>query len=87
MSGLSLVRMISHVGVRLMVRHGGGGPSTDGWQDKSAAFGLALMGWLDWAILPSRRTPLPALPIDIPNISTPSAPSPTDAAETTFEQA
>src|SRR5580704_16525606 len=28
MTGLSMVRMISHVGVRLMVRHGGGGHST-----------------------------------------------------------
>jgi hypothetical protein len=35
MTGLSMVRMISHVGVRLMVRHGGGGHSTDGLQDKS----------------------------------------------------
>jgi hypothetical protein len=35
MTGLSLVRMISHVGVRLMVRHGCGGHSTDGLQDKS----------------------------------------------------
>jgi hypothetical protein len=35
MTGLSMVRVISHVGVRLMVRHGGGGHSTDGLQDKS----------------------------------------------------
>jgi hypothetical protein len=35
MTGVSVVRMISHVGVRLMVRHGGGGHSTDGLQDKS----------------------------------------------------
>jgi hypothetical protein len=35
MTGLGMVRMISHVGVRLMVRHGGGGHSTDGVQDKS----------------------------------------------------
>ena len=35
MTGLGMVRMISHVGVRLMVRHGGGGHSTDGLQDKS----------------------------------------------------
>ena len=35
MTGLSMVRMISHVGVRLMVRQGGGGHSTDGLQDKS----------------------------------------------------
>jgi hypothetical protein len=39
MTGLGMVRMISHVGVRLMVRQGGGGPSTDGWQDKNAAVG------------------------------------------------
>ena len=35
MTGLSMVRMISRVGVRLMVRQGGGGHSTDGLQDKS----------------------------------------------------
>ena len=35
MTGLSMVRMISHVGVRLMVRQRGGGHSTDGLQDKS----------------------------------------------------
>ena len=43
MTGLSLVRTISHDGVRLAVRHGGGGQPTDGWQDKSAAFGSALV--------------------------------------------
>jgi hypothetical protein len=35
MTGLSLVRMISHVGVRWMVRTGSGGHPTDRWQDKS----------------------------------------------------
>ena len=40
MTGLSMVRMISHVGVRLMVRHGGGGHSTDGLQDKSRSLRL-----------------------------------------------
>ena len=35
MTGLGLVRMISHVGVRLAVRPGSGGHPTDGWQDKS----------------------------------------------------
>jgi hypothetical protein len=35
MTGLGMVRMISHVGVRLVVRHGSGGHSTDGLQDKS----------------------------------------------------
>ena len=76
MIGLSTVRMIWHVGVRLMVRHGGGGHSTDGWQDKSAAVRLGASGWLDKAILPSLCTPLPALLFDTPAISTRSAPSP-----------
>jgi hypothetical protein len=40
MTGLSVVRMISHVGVRLMVRHGSGGHSTDGLQDKSRSLRL-----------------------------------------------
>jgi hypothetical protein len=35
MTGLSLVRMISHVGVRLRVRPGRGGHPTERWQDKS----------------------------------------------------
>jgi hypothetical protein len=35
MTGLSLVRMVSHVGVHLAVRHGGGGRPTARWQDKS----------------------------------------------------
>ena len=35
MTGLSMVRMISHVGVRLAVRTGSGGHPTDRWQDKS----------------------------------------------------
>ena len=35
MTGLSVVRMISAVGVRLMVRTGSGGHPTDRWQDKS----------------------------------------------------
>jgi hypothetical protein len=35
MTGLSVVRMISHVGVRLMVRHGSGGQPTARLQDKS----------------------------------------------------
>jgi hypothetical protein len=46
MTGLSVVRMISAVGVRLMVRTGSGGHPTDRWQDKSAAFGRAhMVGW------------------------------------------
>jgi hypothetical protein len=35
MTGLSMVRMISHVGVRLAVRPGSGGQPTARWQDKS----------------------------------------------------
>jgi hypothetical protein len=35
MTGLSMVRMISRVGVRLTVRRGSGGHPTEGWQDKS----------------------------------------------------
>jgi hypothetical protein len=35
MTGLSMVRMISHVGVRLTVRPRGGGRPTARWQDKS----------------------------------------------------
>jgi hypothetical protein len=35
MTGLSMVRMISDVGVRLAVRTGSGGHPTDRWQDKS----------------------------------------------------
>jgi hypothetical protein len=35
MTGLSMVRTISHVVVRLAVRHGGGRQPTDRWQDKS----------------------------------------------------
>ena len=46
MTGLSLVRMISHGVVRLAVRTGSGGHPTDRWQDKSAAFGRAhMVGW------------------------------------------
>jgi hypothetical protein len=46
MTGLSVVRVISHVGVRLMARTGSGGHPTDRWQDKSAAFGRAhMVGW------------------------------------------
>jgi hypothetical protein len=35
MTGLGVVRMISHVGVRLAVRPGSGGQPTARWQDKS----------------------------------------------------
>jgi hypothetical protein len=35
MTGLSMARMISHVGVRLTVRPRGGGRPTARWQDKS----------------------------------------------------
>jgi hypothetical protein len=35
MTGLSMVHTISHVVVRLAVRHGSGGHPTDRWQDKS----------------------------------------------------
>ena len=35
MTGLSMVRMISDVGVRLAVRTGSAGHPTDRWQDKS----------------------------------------------------
>jgi hypothetical protein len=35
MTGLSTVRMISHVGGRWTVRTGSGGQPTDRWQDKS----------------------------------------------------
>ena len=35
MTGLSMVRTISHVGVRLAVRPASGGHPTDRWQDKS----------------------------------------------------
>jgi len=35
MTSLSVDRMISHVGERLMVRTGSGGHPTDRWQDKS----------------------------------------------------
>jgi hypothetical protein len=35
MTGLGMVRTISHVGVRLTLRHGGGGQPTARWQDKS----------------------------------------------------
>ena len=46
MTGLSIVRMISHGVVRLMAETGSGGHSTDRWQDKSAAFGRAhMVGW------------------------------------------
>ena len=46
MTGLSTVRMISDIGVRLAVRTGRGGHPTDRWQDKSAAFGRAhMVGW------------------------------------------
>ena len=43
MTGLGLVRTLSQVGVGLARRHGGGGEPTNGWQDKSAASGSALM--------------------------------------------
>ena len=46
MTASTLVRMISHVGVRLAVRPGSGGHPTERWQDKSAAFGRAhMVGW------------------------------------------
>jgi hypothetical protein len=35
MTGLSMVRMIAHVGVYLAVRPGSGGQPTARWQDKS----------------------------------------------------
>ena len=76
MTGLSLVRTISHGVGRLAWRLGSGGRPTDGWQDKSAAVRLGASGWLDKAILPSLCTPLPALPFGAPTISTRSAPSP-----------
>jgi hypothetical protein len=37
MTGLSTVRMISDVGVRLAVRTGSAGHPTDRWQDKSGS--------------------------------------------------
>jgi hypothetical protein len=46
MTGLSTVRMISHVGGRWTMRQESGGHPTDRWQDKSAAFGRAhMVGW------------------------------------------
>jgi hypothetical protein len=46
MTCLSVVRMISDVGVRLAVRTGSAGDPTDRWQDKSAAAGRAhMVGW------------------------------------------
>jgi hypothetical protein len=46
MTGLSLVCMISHDGVRLMETTGSGDQPTNGRQDKSAAFGRAhMVGW------------------------------------------
>jgi hypothetical protein len=76
MIGLSVLRTFSHVRARLVVRQGGGGQPTDGWQDKSAAVRLGASGCLDKAILPSLGTPLPALRFGAPTISTRSAPSP-----------
>jgi hypothetical protein len=40
MIGLSLRRTFSHVRARLVVRQGGGGQPTDGWQDKSRSLDL-----------------------------------------------
>jgi hypothetical protein len=76
MNRLSVVHTLSPAGVDLAGRHGGGGESTNGWQDKSAAFRLGASGWSDKAILSSLRALLPALPIDTPTISTRSPPSP-----------
>jgi hypothetical protein len=46
MTGLSVVRVISDVGGRWMVRTGSAGHPTERWQDKSAAFGRAhMVGW------------------------------------------
>ena len=46
MTGLSMVRIISHGVVCLAVGPGSGGRPTDRWQDKSAAFGRAhMVGW------------------------------------------
>ena len=46
MTGLSMVRMISCVGGRWMMRQESGGHPTERWQDKSAAFGRAhMVGW------------------------------------------
>jgi hypothetical protein len=76
MSALSMFRTISHGVERLAWRHGGGGRPTDGWQDKSAAFGSALVVGRKRQFLASCRTALPALPIDIPIFSAYSPPSP-----------
>ena len=43
MTGLGMVRTISHVGVRLTVRHGSGGQPTARWQDKSRNVRLGRM--------------------------------------------
>ena len=40
MTGLSMVRMSSHVGVCLAVRSGSGGHPTERWQDKSRSLRL-----------------------------------------------
>jgi hypothetical protein len=76
MTGLGLVRTLSQVGVGLAGRDVGGGDPTNGWQDKSAAFGSALVVGRKRQFLASCRTALPALPIDIPIFSAYSPPSP-----------
>ena len=43
MTGLGMVRIISHVGVRLTLRHRGGGQPTARWQDKSRSVRLGRM--------------------------------------------
>ena len=46
MMGMTALRTVSDDFARLAVRHGGGVEPTDGWQDKSAAFGRAhMVGW------------------------------------------
>jgi hypothetical protein len=46
MMGMTAFRTVSDDFARLAVRHGGGVEPTDGWQDKSAAFGRAhMVGW------------------------------------------
>jgi hypothetical protein len=56
----SVVRAFSQAGVDLAERHGGRGEPTNGWQDKSAASGAALMvgrskQFCDLSALPCRR--------------------------------
>ena len=74
MNGLSVVRMISAVGVRLMVRTGSGGHPTDRWQDKSRKLRPGRSAEEASSFNDSSRCALPKCEVHIRNLRTTSTP-------------